>query len=107
MSIYWIVLFCAVAVEIAWALSMKWVYLQPGVASVSAVVVLTVVNILLLSWAMKGLPVGTAYAVWTGLGAVGVALFGIWLFKDPVSAPRFFFMGLIVCGVIGLKFSAA
>mgnify|MGYP005749449051 CR=1 FL=1 len=107
MSIYWIVLFCAVAVEIAWALSMKWVYLQPGVASVSAVAVLTVLNIVLLSWAMQGLPVGTAYAVWTGLGAVGVALFGIWLFKDPVSLTRIFFMGLIVCGVIGLKFSAA
>lgn len=107
MSIYWVVLFCAVGVEIAWALSMKWVYLQPGVASVSAVVVLTVLNILMLSWAMRGLPVGTAYAVWTGLGAVGVAVFGVLLFKDPVSLSRFFFMGLIAVGVIGLKFSAA
>jgi quaternary ammonium compound-resistance protein SugE len=107
MSIYWIVLFCAVIVEIAWALSMKWVYMQPGTSSVAAVVVLTILNILLLSWAMRGLPVGTAYAVWTGLGAVGVALFGVLLFKDPVSVSRFFFMALIALGVIGLKFSAA
>lgn len=103
MSVYWIVLLCAVAVEICWALSMKWVSVQPGWPAYSAVVVLTVLNIALLSWAMRGLPVGTAYAVWTGLGAVGVALFGVWLFHDPLSAPRLFFMALIIVGVAGLK----
>jgi quaternary ammonium compound-resistance protein SugE len=106
-SIYWVVLFVAVVVEIAWALSMKWMQVSPGVLSISTACVLVVVNMALLSYAMRGIPVGTAYAVWTGLGAVGVMGFGVWLYGDPLHWPRFVFAGLIIIGVAGLKFSSA
>lgn len=107
MSVYWVVLLVAVVVEVAWALSMKWVQVTPGALSVSCAVILTALNMALLSYAMRGIPVGTAYAVWTGLGAIGVMLFGIWLFGDPAHWSRFAFAGLIIIGVVGLKYSAA
>ena len=72
MNPYWWVLLAAVVVEIAWAMSLKWIQMQPGVASISTSLVLTALNMLALSFAMRGIPVGTAYAVWTGLGAVGI-----------------------------------
>ncbi|MGM0563168.1 MAG: DMT family transporter [Pseudomonadota bacterium] len=107
MNAYWGILMIAVVVEIAWALSLKWIQLQPGVLSISTSAVLTVLNMALLSYAMRGIPVGTAYAVWTGLGAVGIAIFGVILFKEPVAASRFVFMGLIIAGVAGLKLTSA
>lgn len=107
MSIYWIVLFVAVFVEIGWALSMKWMQVSPGWLSFSTAGVLTVVNMVLLSYAMRGIPVGTAYAVWTGLGAVGVTLLGILWFNDPATLARFLFVGLIIAGVVGLKLTAS
>lgn len=107
MSIYWVVLFVAVLVEIAWALSMKWVQVSPGWLPISCAAVLTVVNMVMLSYAMRGISVGTAYAVWTGLGAVGVTIFGVLLFNDPATWPRFAFTGLIILGVIGLKYTSA
>ena len=61
----------------------------------------------LLSVAMRSLPLGTAYAVWTGLGAVGITVLGILFFKDPASLPRLAFMGLVVVGIIGLKLTAS
>jgi len=85
MNLYWIVLLLAVIVEIAWAMSLKWIQMQPGVASIGTSLVLTALNMLMLSYAMKGIPVGTAYAVWTGLGAVGITLLGILFFKDPAT----------------------
>ena len=81
MNLYWIVLLLAVIVEIAWAMSLKWIQMQPGVASIGTSLVLTALNMLMLSYAMKGIPVGTAYAVWTGLGAVGITLLGILFFS--------------------------
>ena len=57
----------------------------------------------LLGLALKNLPVGTAYAVWTGIGSVGTAILGIWLFGDPATALRIACIGLIVAGIIGLK----
>lgn len=107
MSIYWIVLFLAAFVEVGWALSMKWVAMQPGWMSFTTAAVLTVVNMVMLSFAMRGIPVGTAYAVWTGLGATGVTLLGILWFNDPATLTRFIFIGLIVAGVAGLKLSSA
>lgn len=103
MSIYWVVLFIAVITEVAWALSLKWVQVSGGWAAMTVAGVLTITNMVMLSYAMRGIPVGTAYGVWTGLGAVGVCVMGIVLFKDPVFFSRLFFMGLIVLGVVGLK----
>jgi quaternary ammonium compound-resistance protein SugE len=107
MSIYWMVLFAAVLVEIAWALSMKWVQMNPGWLSIGCAGVLTVTNMAMLSYAMRGIPVGTAYAVWTGLGAAGVTLFGVLWFHDPATWAKFAFTGLIILGVIGLKYTSA
>jgi quaternary ammonium compound-resistance protein SugE len=100
---YWLILLVAVFGEIGWALSLKLIQTNPGPWPVSSAVALTVVNMVLLSWAMRGLPVGTAYAVWTGLGAVGIVIFGIVLFGDSTSPMRLFFIGMIITGVTGLK----
>lgn len=107
MNLYWVVLLLAVVVEIAWAMSLKWIQVQPGVVSIGASLVLTALNMLMLSYAMKGIPVGTAYAVWTGLGAVGITVLGILFFKDPGSLSRLAFLGLVVIGVAGLKLTAS
>jgi len=106
MTRYWWILFAAVVVEIAWAMSLKWIQLRPGVSSIAASIVLTAINMALLSFAMKGIPVGTAYAVWTGLGAVGITILGMVFFEDPISLARLVFVGLIVLSVVGLKLTA-
>ncbi|MFG3757045.1 DMT family transporter, partial [Klebsiella pneumoniae] len=62
-----------------------------------------VASVLLLGWALKSLPVGTGYAVWTGIGTVGTALLGIALFGEPATAMRLACIGLIVAGIFGLK----
>ena len=103
MNLYWIVLLLAVIVEIAWAMSLKWIQMQPGVASIGTSLVLTALNMLMLSYAMKGIPVGTAYAVWTGIGAVGVAILGMFLFNESKDILRILCLLLIVTGIVGLK----
>ena len=105
MNPYWWVLLAAVVVEIAWAMSLKWIQMQPGVASISTSLVLTALNMLALSFAMRGIPVGTAYAVWTGLGAVGITLLGVVFVQDPLGPARLGFLALIIVGVVGLKLS--
>ena len=99
----WVILGIAVITEVMWALSLKLAQLQTGWWTVAVPVALSFINMGLLSWAMRGLPAGTAYAVWTGLGAVGVAIGGVMLFGEQVSALRFLFMGIIVVGVVGMK----
>lgn len=99
----WIVLFIAGLFEIAWAIGLKYTEgftrLWPTVGTVLAMIV----SVALLGLAMKTLPVGTAYAVWTGVGAVGTVILGIALFSEPASAGRLISLGLIVAGIIGLK----
>ncbi|MCE9982935.1 quaternary ammonium compound efflux SMR transporter SugE [Leclercia adecarboxylata] len=75
--------------------------LTPSIITVSAMIV----SIVLLSWAMRSLPVGTAYAVWTGIGAVGAAITGILLLGESASLARIASLALIVAGIIGLKLS--
>jgi len=103
MSIYWIILLIAVGTEVTWALTLKAIDTNPSVATIGLAAVLTVLNMALLSFAMRGISVGTAYAVWTGLGAVGVAIAGVILHGDPLTLKRMVFLGIIVFGVIGLK----
>lgn len=99
----WLVLFVAGLFEVAWAIGLKYTVgftrLWPSVATVAAMLV----SIGLLGLAMKTLPVGTAYAVWTGIGAVGTVILGIVLFGDSASAGRLACVALIVTGIIGLK----
>lgn len=101
----WIVLFIAGLLEVVWAVGLKYTHgfsrLWPSVITIIAMVV----SMALLAWAMKTLPTGTAYAVWTGIGAVGAAITGILLLGESANLMRLASLALIVIGIIGLKLS--
>lgn len=103
----WIILLIAVFTEICWALSLKWAAMQATWQASIIPIVLSFVNMGLLALAMRGIPAGTAYAVWTGLGAVGVIIASTMLFGDKVTPVQGAFMALIVVGVVGTKLTAA
>ena len=102
----WLILGVAVITEITWSLSLKWAATVATWQASSVPIVLSFVNMGLLALAMRGLPAGTAYAVWTGLGAVGVIVGGVFLFGDRVSGVQACFMALTVVGVVGTKLFA-
>jgi quaternary ammonium compound-resistance protein SugE len=99
----WILVFIAGLFEVAWAIGLKYTdgfsRFWPSAGTVAAMVA----SIVLLGLAMRELPVGTAYAVWTGIGAVGTVILGIVLFGDSASALRLVCVGLIIAGILGLK----
>jgi quaternary ammonium compound-resistance protein SugE len=99
----WFMLFVAGLMEVGWAIGLKYTEgftrLVPSVLTLAAMLI----SIVLLGLALKTLPVGTAYAVWTGIGAVGTAILGIVLLGDPATAARLASIGLIVAGIVGLK----
>ena len=99
----WAVLFAAGLLEICWAIGLKYTEgftrLTPSVLTLAAMAG----SVLLLGLALKTLPIGTAYAVWTGIGAVGTAILGIFLFGEAASALRLASIALIVAGIVGLK----
>lgn len=99
----WAVLFIAGLLEIGWAVGLKYTEgftrLWPTVWTGAALVA----SMALLATALKTLPLGTAYAVWTGIGAVGTACLGIVLFREPATALRLVCIGLIVAGILGLR----
>ena len=99
----WTILFVAGLMEIGWAIGLKYTEgftrLVPSVLTLACMLA----SIVLLGLAVKTLPIGTAYAVWTGIGAVGTAILGIILFGDPATALRLACIGLIVAGIVGLK----
>jgi quaternary ammonium compound-resistance protein SugE len=99
----WLVLFVAGLCEVGWAVGLKYSagFTRVG-PSVFTAISLTA-SMVLLAWAMKTLPLGTAYTVWTGIGAVGAITLGVLLFKEPVTAPRMICLGLIVAGIVGLR----
>jgi quaternary ammonium compound-resistance protein SugE len=101
----WFILVIAGLFEIGWAIGLKFTQgfsrLWPSIGTAAAMIV----SVVLLGWAMRTLPVGTAYAVWTGIGAVGTVVLGIILFDDVVSPLRVTCIGLIVIGILGLKFA--
>ena len=100
----WSILFVAGLLEITWAIGLK--YTEGFTKLVPSVITLVAMagSVILLGLALKTLPVGTAYAVWTGIGAVGTAVLGIILFGEPATAFRLASIGLIVAGIAGLKF---
>ena len=102
-NLAWAILFVAGLFEIGWAIGLKYTEgftrLVPSVLTLAAMIL----SIVLLGMALKALPVGTAYAVWTGIGAVGTAALGIYLFGEPATAARLASIGLIVAGIVGLK----
>lgn len=101
----WIILVIAGLLEVVWAVGLKYTHgfsrLTPSFITVTAMIV----SMALLAWAMKSLPVGTAYAVWTGIGAVGAAITGIVLLGESANPMRLASLALIVLGIIGLKLS--
>jgi quaternary ammonium compound-resistance protein SugE len=102
----WVYLFLAGITEVAWAVGLKqtdgWTRLWPSVITA----ILMVVSFVLLSLALRALPIGTAYAVWTGIGAVGTAIIGIIFFGEPRTAVRLGCIALILIGIVGLKVSS-
>lgn len=100
---HWIILFIAGLFEIAWAIGMKYSDSFSKPWATTFTIVCMIISFALLSHAMKFLPVGTAYGIWTGIGAVGTAIMGIILFNDPKDLPRLLFLGMICVGIIGLK----
>ncbi|MDN5862514.1 MAG: quaternary ammonium compound efflux SMR transporter SugE [Salinisphaera sp.] len=102
----WWILLAAAAFEIAWAVGLKYTHgftrLTPSVATGFAMLA----SLYLLALAVRSLPLGTAYAVWVGIGTVGTAVLGILLFDEPRNAGRLFFLGLLVVALIGLKLTA-
>ncbi|NLW95356.1 MAG: quaternary ammonium compound efflux SMR transporter SugE [Xanthomonadaceae bacterium] len=99
----WIYLLVAGLFEVVWAVGLKytegWTRLWPSVGTVVAMVV----SFWCLSQALKAIPIGTGYAIWTGIGAIGVATVGIVLFAESASPARLACIALIVAGVVGLK----
>lgn len=99
----WLYLFIAGLFEVGWAIGLKYTdgfsRLVPSLLTVAAMVV----SLGLLGLALKTLSVGTAYAVWTGVGAVGTAALGIYLFGEPATTARLASIGMIVAGIVGLK----
>ena len=102
----WLILFIASLFEMGWAIGLKY---SDGFTRVWPSIwtaVSMLISVVLLGVAMKTLPVGTAYAVWVGIGAVGTVILGIYLFGDPVGLPRIISMALIVAGIVGLKLAS-
>ena len=102
----WVVLFVAGLFEIGWAVGLKYTEgftrLWPTVATGVALTM----SLALLGVSLRTLPLGTAYAVWTGIGSVGTALLGVVLFREPATVMRLLCIALIVAGIIGLKLAS-
>lgn len=103
----WFYLIIAGLLEVAWAIGLKqtdgWSRLWPSVITVA----LMIASFFFLSLALRTLPLGNAYAIWTGIGAVGTALIGIFIFDEPRTAARLVCILLIISGVIGLKLASS
>ncbi|OEC99130.1 MULTISPECIES: quaternary ammonium compound efflux SMR transporter SugE [unclassified Rhizobium] len=102
----WFLLFLAGLFEIGWAVGLKYTdgFTRPMPTVLT--VISMVISVVLLGLAVKTLPMGTAYAVWTGIGTVGTVLLGIWLLGDPATPLRLLCIGFIVAGIAGLKLAA-
>ena len=105
MLIAWIYLFLAGLLEICWAIGLKYAdgfsKLLPSVFTI----ITMVGSVILLAKAAQTLPIGTAYAVWVGIGAFGTAILGVFLFQEPISMIRMFFLSLLIISIIGLKYT--
>lgn len=103
----WVILFFAGLLEICWAIGLKYTEgfskLYPSIFTI----VTLAASMYLLARASNTLPIGTAYAVWVGIGAAGAGILGIILFKEPVTFSRIFFMFLLIVSIVGLKFTSS
>lgn len=105
-SLSWILLVVAGLLEVSWAIGLKYTEgftrLWPSVFTIAALAF----SMLLLAKAAQAIPIGTAYAVWVGIGALGAAVLGIFLFQEAASPARLFFLGLLLVAILGLKLTA-
>jgi len=102
----WLMLIIAGILEAGWAIGLKYTHgftrLVPSILTIAGIVV----SMALLSWSARSLPIGTAYAVWVGIGALGAMVLGIALLGEPATPIRLFFLTLLLIAIIGLKFTA-
>lgn len=103
----WYLLLAAGLFEVAWAIGLQYSDGLSRPVPTAGTVLALIVSMLLLAKAVEELPVGTAYAVWTGIGAVGTALLGVALFDESASPERLAFIGVIVVGIVGLHLTSA
>ena len=99
----WIILLVAGLFEISWAIGLKYSHGFTQLVPAVITIICMIASFYLLALALKSLPLGTAYAVWTGIGTLGTVILGIVLFKEPATALRLFCIALIICGITGLK----
>jgi quaternary ammonium compound-resistance protein SugE len=102
----WTFLFIAGIFEIIFALSLKYTQGFSRLAPSVVTVVAGAASVVILSQSVKALPVGAAYAMWTGIGAVGTAVLGMWLFNEPRDVARLVCIGLIISGIVGLSLTS-
>ena len=103
MSLSWIYLITAALFEIIWAIGLKYSANFTNLRASCITVIAMVLSVAFLAKAMNGIPLGTAYAVWVGIGAAGTIIMGMILFQDPITPPRVFFLCLLIGAIIGLK----
>jgi len=99
----WVYLFFAGLLEIVWAIGLKYTDGFNRLVPSGITIIAMIASMALLGFALRDLPVGTGYAVWTGIGTVGTAILGIILFQEPLTALRIGFIAMIVIGILGLK----
>lgn len=102
----WLLLALAGILEMGWAIGLKYTdgLTRPVPTALTAISMIA--SVILLGLAVRSLPIGTAYAVWTGVGTVGTVLLGVWLFGEPATVARLSCIALIVAGIAGLKLTA-
>ena len=102
----WLFLFVAGLCEVAWAVGLKHLQVAAQPLGYAVTGVLIALSLFLLSLALKHLPLGTAYAMWTGIGALGTFAVGVLWYHEPLSAARVISFSLVLCGLIGLKLTS-
>ena len=103
----WLILFVAGLFEIGWAVGLKYTEGFTRIGATIFTVIALILSMALLALALRSLPLSTSYAVWTGIGTVGTALFGFLVLKEPATLARVLCIALIALGIAGLKLSAA
>ena len=107
-SIGWLLIVIAGFLEVVWPIGMKFSndFTKPFWIIVMIIALISSFGLMTLATTSKfGVPIGTAYAVWTGMGAAGAVVAGIWLFKEPADFARLSFLAMIIIGIVGLKFT--
>ena len=102
----WIYLIIAGVLEVGWAIGMMYTEGFTKLVPTILTVIGMIASVFFLALAVRTIPLGTGYAIWTGIGAVGASLLGIFLFNEPSSGPRLVFIAIIVLGIVGLKMTS-